>query len=166
MNLADHPLLSSFTGRPAILDSNLLLLDWCAGFDDTLIRSFKRLSSFERLDAVLLSEVMKLFPSVWTTPHILTEVSNLTTSLPSWRKDDWCRFYSEKVRLLPEIYAPSSEIVSDLSAIRFGLTDTALVRLAATHVVLTIDWPLSNLLESRKLLVINFTHLREAFLLS
>jgi hypothetical protein len=40
------------------------------------------------------------------------------------------------------------------------------VRLAAIHVVLTIDWPLTNLLESRGLAVINFTHLREAFLLS
>jgi hypothetical protein len=41
-----------------------------------------------------------------------------------------------------------------------GLTDAALGELATTHVVLTIDFPLSNSLEVRGLNVINFMHLR------
>jgi hypothetical protein len=46
------------------------------------------------------------------------------------------------------------------SAIFLGLTDAALCMLASTHVILTVDFPLSNLLESRKLNVLNFNHLR------
>ena len=41
-----------------------------------------------------------------------------------------------------------------------GLTDAGLALLASTHVILTIDFPLSNALESQGLSVINFTHLR------
>jgi hypothetical protein len=45
-----------------------------------------------------------------------------------------------------------------------GLTDAALAALATSHVILTIDFPLSNSLESRGLNVINFTHLRSLWL--
>ena len=166
MNLAEHPLLSSYVGKPAILDANLLLLLWCSGFDGSLIHSFKRLNSFEPEDAFLLTETLKTFRSLWTTPHVLTEVSNLANSLPAWTKDSWFEFFAKQINLITEIYAPAPEIASDSRAIRFGITDAALTRLASTHVVLTIDWPLTNLLESRGLWVINFNHLREAFLLS
>ncbi len=162
MNLRDLPLVRPHLRKPAILDSNLLLLNWCASFDETLVGSFKRLSGFSADDVPLLSEVLELFSSVSTTPHVLTEVSNLTNSLPGWVKDDWFEFFAEKVRLIPEDYLPSSEIASDVVAIRFGLTDAALTRLAASYVILTIDWPLTNSLESRGLSVINFNHVREA----
>jgi len=33
MRLADNPQLKPHIGKPAILDSNLLLLQWCASFD-------------------------------------------------------------------------------------------------------------------------------------
>jgi hypothetical protein len=45
-----------------------------------------------------------------------------------------------------------------------GLTDASLAGLAKTHVILTIDFPLSNSLESQGLSVINFTHLRSLWL--
>ena len=162
MNLSEHPLLASHSGKPAILDANLLILDWCMKFDTSLVRTFKRLNSFEVGDFQLLSETLKVFRSFWTTPHVLTEVSNLTNSLPYWTKESWYKFFARQINLIPEIYSPASEIASDSVAIRFGITDAALARLSATHVVLTIEWPLTNLLESRKLPVINFNHLRKA----
>jgi hypothetical protein len=162
----NHPLLKPYLGRPAILDSNLLLLQWCASYDRELIGSFKRLSYFQIEDIQLLSETLKVFKTVRTTPHVLTEVSNLANSLPAWRKDLWSQFFAEQITLTPEIYTASAEVASDVAAIRFGITDAALTQLASDHVILTIDWPLANILESRGLSVINFTHLREAFLYS
>lgn len=162
MKLAEHPLLKVHLGKSAILDSNLLLLDWCCRFDPFLIRSFKRLNSFEPGDVILLSETLRLFSAQCTTPHILTEVSNLANSLPAWMKDRWFEFFSTQIGLISESYEPSSRLVSDPVAIRFGLTDAALANLAATHVILTMDWPLSGLLESRNLPVLNFNRLREA----
>jgi hypothetical protein len=161
MKLREHPLLEPHLGKSVTLDSNLLLLDWCCSFDPALLNSFNRLNNFAPRDAMLLSEVLKLFPGQWTTPHILTEVSNLANSLPGWIKDNWFEFFSKQIRLLPESYGPSSKLASDPIAIRFGLTDAALARLASTHFVLTADWPLSGLLESRHLPVLNFNYIRE-----
>lgn len=166
MRLSDHPFLSRYRGKPVILDSNLLILCWCAKFDPGLINSFKRLNSFQIQDIELLSETLKVFSEIRTTPHILTEVSNLTSQLPAWVKDGWYAFFAAQIGLISETYEASTEISSDPVAIRFGLTDAAILHLAGTHVVLTIDWPLANLLESRHLPVINFTHLREAQLFS
>lgn len=161
MKLAEHPLVKPHLGKSAILDSNLLLLAWCCKFDPSLHSTFKRLNSFESGDLFLLSETLSLFSTMWTTPHVLTEVSNLANSLPSWVRDRWCEFFSRQILLIREAYEPSSELASDPIAFRFGLTDTALTRLASTHVILTTDWPLTGLLESRKLPVVNFNRLRE-----
>ena len=163
MRMSEHPLLAAFVGKPLVLDSNLLILRWCMQVNPSLIRSFKRLSSFQPVDAEGLEATLEVFSSVKTTPHVLTEISNLANQLPEWIKDDWTRNYVHQVKLVDEIYTPSSEVVSD-PIIRLGLTDAALVSLASSHVILTVDFPLSNYLSSRSLNGINFTHLRSIWL--
>jgi hypothetical protein len=159
MRLADNPLLKPHIGKAAILDSNLLLLHWCAEFDPSLVTSFKRLNSFQIEDVELLAESLKLFSVLRTTPHVLTEVSNLANSLPQWIKDDWSEYLSGQIEIIPEEWTPAATIVKG-DFMWLGLTDAALAALATTHVILTIDFPLSNSLQSRGLNVINFTHLR------
>jgi hypothetical protein len=163
MKAADNPLLKPFIGKPAILDSNLLLLHWCTSFDRELVNSFKRLNSFQIEDIELLDEALTIFSVLRTTPHVLTEVSNLANSLPKWMKDDWSEHFSSQIQVVPEEWIPASTIAMG-DFMWLGLTDAALVELATTHVILTIDFPLSNLLESRGMNVINFTHLRSLWL--
>jgi hypothetical protein len=159
MKAADNPLLKPYIGRPAILDSNLLLLLWCASFDRELVSTFKRLNSFQVEDIDLLSETLKVFSAVRTTPHVLTEVSNLANSLPKWIKVDWSEHFSRQIQVIPEEWTSAAKIASG-DFMWLGLTDAALAALASTHVILTIDFPLSNSLETQGLKVINFTHLR------
>jgi hypothetical protein len=163
MRVADSPLLKSYAGKPAILDSNLLLLQWCASFDKELVSNFKRLNCFQSEDIELLSETLKLFSTVRTTPHVLTEVSNLANSLPKWIKEDWAEHFSRQIQVIPEEWTSAATIATG-EFMWLGLTDAALATLATTHVILTIDFPLSNSLESRGLNVINFTHLRSLWL--
>jgi hypothetical protein len=163
MRLSDHPLLKPHLGKPAILDSNLLLFNWCAGFNPHLVTNFKRLNSFQMEDIDLLSETLKLFPVLRTTPHVLTEVSNLASQLPSWIKDDWSEYFSMQIQVIPEEWTPAATIATG-DFMWLGLTDAALASLADTHVILTLDFPLSNSLESQGLNVINFTHLRSLWL--
>jgi hypothetical protein len=163
MKVADSPQLQRFIGKPAILDSNLLLLLWCCNFNKELIHNFKRLNSFQNEDIELLAETLKLFPDLKTTPHVLTEVSNLANSLPSWMKEDWSTHFSKQVQLISEEWTPAVTIARG-GFMRLGLTDAALATLAEAHVILTLDFPLSNSLESRGLNVINFTHLRSLWL--
>jgi len=146
-------------GKAAILDSNLLLLYWCAEFDPTLVKRFKRLNSFGETDFELLSETLKVFSELRTTPHVLTEVSNLANSLPGHLKDDWSEHFANRVRLIPEEWTSATTIVAS-PLIWLGLTDAALATLATMHVILTIDFALSNALASQGLNVINFNYLR------
>jgi hypothetical protein len=163
MKAADNPLLKQHIGRPAILDSNMLLLYWCASFDPGLVSTFKRLNSFQDEDIELLLETLKVFSAIRTTPHVLTEVSNLANSLPKWRKQDWSEYFSRQIEIIAEEWIPAHSIATDPLMV-LGLTDAGLAALASTHVILTIDFPLSNSLESRGLNVINFTHLRSLWL--
>ena len=163
MKLADNPLLKPYVGKPAILDANVLLLYWCASFDPELVRTFKRLNSFQAEDIELLAETLKLFSAIRTTPHVLTEVSNLANSLPQWRKEDWSEHFSRQIEVIPEKWVSAQSIAANPLMV-LGLTDAGLATLASTHVILTIDFPLSNSLASRKLNVINFTHLRSLWL--
>ncbi|MGH9344111.1 MAG: hypothetical protein ACRD19_10155 [Terriglobia bacterium] len=163
MKVANSPLLKPYTGKPAILDSNLLLLRWCASFDRNLVGNFKRLNAFQVEDVELLSETLKTFSAVKTTPHVLTEVSNLANHLPRWIKDDWAEHFSKQIQIIPEESISSASIAAG-DYMWLGLTDAALVALAKTHVILTIDFPLSNSLEPQGLNVINFTNLRSLWL--
>lgn len=163
MNLAENPLLKPYVGKPAILDANILLLLWCTTFDPGLIHTFKRLNSFEAEDIEILTETLNIFSVVRTTPHVLTEVSNLANGLPGWRKSNWSAHFSRQIEVISEEWVPAKEIASSPMLV-FGLTDATLASLASTHVVLTLDFPLSNSLESQGLNVINFTHLRSLWL--
>jgi hypothetical protein len=160
MKLSEHSLVQPYLGRCVVLDTNVLLLHLLCTLDFSLLASFKRLGMFEAYDYLLLSELLKLFPARYTTPHVLTEVSNLANSLPGWRKSSWTELFSQHIQLIPELFEDSSLIASDASAIRFGLTDAALVSLAKTHLVITVDWPLTGFLESRNLAVLNLQHLK------
>jgi hypothetical protein len=161
MKRAGNPLLRRFRGKPVILDANVLLLYWCSSFDSGLVSTFKRLNSFSGKDIELLHRTLKFFPTISTTPHVLTEVSNLANALPQWRKEDWANHFARQVDVVEEKWVSAQAIVQT-PAIFLGLTDAALCALASTHVILTIDFPLSNFLESKKLNVVNFTHLRES----
>ena len=160
MKKAVNPLLTQYRGKPVILDTNVLLLYWCASFDPQLIHTFKRLNSFLVEDIELLHQTLEQFPAISTTPHVLTEVSNLANALPQWRKADWTRHFARQIDVVEEKCISARTIVKT-QAIFLGLTDAALCELASNHVILTIDFPLSNYLETKKLNVVNFNHLRE-----
>jgi hypothetical protein len=163
MKLADNPLLKPYAGKPVILDANILLLHWCASFDRELVRTFKRLNTFQDEDIDLLEETLKQFSVLRTTPHVLTEVSNLANALPLWRKEDWAAHFSREIEVIPEQWIPAQSVCANLQ-MDLGLTDAVLSELASTHVILTMDWPLTNRLESQGLNVVNFTRLRGLWL--
>jgi len=166
MSPQNHPALVPFLGWPVVLDSNLLLLHWCASFDPSLVKTFKRLNAFGPSDTFILGETLAALGELRTTPHVLTEVSNLANALPSWRKPAWSLHISHGVALIPEFYEPASTIMTDPGSVEFGLTDAALTRLASNYLILTIDWRLASLLNSRGLAGINFKHLRAGGILA
>jgi hypothetical protein len=160
MKLVDHPLLNRYSGKPAVLDSNLLLFRSCSEPDPTLAARFKRLNTLQRADAEILSETLSVFSQIRTTPHALTEVSNPANQLPSWIKEEWSRQFANQISLVAGDWIPAATIASN-EFIGLGLTEPALAQVAST---LTLGSPLNNSRESRGLNVINFAHLRSLWL--
>lgn len=162
MTVVSHPLLDRFLRWPVVLDSNLLLLHWCSTFDPMLLRNYKRLSQFEPNDILTLNDALGLMGQLATTPHVLTEVSNLANSLPSWQKRAWGAHFANAIKVISENYQPASELLKDEVVNEFGITDAALANLAADHVILTTDGRLVAFLQARKLAAVDFNHLRHA----
>lgn len=160
MTRAPSPLVARYRGKLAILDTNLLLLHWCASFEPALIGTFKRLNTFTVGDVTTLQSLLESFSVLCTTPHVLTEVSNLANSLKLRDKRDWASHLSEQIETVAEEWISAKEIATE-PMFHLGITDACLCRLASKYVILTIDFPLSNYLETKKLNVINFNHLRE-----
>lgn len=147
-----------------LLDTNLLLLLFIGGKDTSLIGKAKTLSAYTEEDDELLREFASInrFTGLLTTPHIITEVSNLLGK----ERDDIRRVGRDAV---VEFLASCSERV-DSSAkpaskpefSRLGITDMAIALAASETVfVLTADLPLYLHCSSSGLNVANFNHVRQ-----
>jgi hypothetical protein len=82
-----------------------------------------------------------------TTPHILTEVSNLLGQAPDLLKREYYNAFVRATELFEEKHIPAVQILSRAGTASFGLTDLGILELARTeHRVVTADGPLANYL--------------------
>lgn len=148
-----------------LLDTNLLLLLFIGGKDTSLINKAKTLSAYTEEDYELLQEFTSLnrFTGLLTTPHIITEVSNLLGK----ERDDIQRIGREAVveylAKCNERSDSSAELTSRPEFNRLGITDVAIAAAAvnATVLVLTADLPLYLHCARSGLNVANFNHVRQ-----
>lgn len=150
-----------------LIDSNLLLLLIMGSFNRSLIGTFKRLAMFTKEDFSFLQMLVAQCKTIIVTPHILTEFSNLANSLPHRQKEEWSIFFREWiVKALEERQIGAVEIAASNAFLYFGITDAAMFHASTEVSVLTIDARLAAYLQSQDRNVINFNHLRQAWLFS
>jgi rRNA-processing protein FCF1 len=150
-------------GRGVLLDANVLLLFIIGVFDRGQVASFKRTRAYTRQDWDRLNELLKFFPVRATLPNVLTEVSNLaSTILSSARGRDFAAAMLSQIRALRERYLNSQRAAESDAFARLGLTDAALLELARArkYVLLTDDLDLAVTTARQGINVINFTNLR------
>src|SRR5207253_286961 len=121
---------------------------------------FKRTQTFDEQDYDILVDLLANFGSIHTTPHVLTEVSNLSRSLPIRKIEDFAPSFIQSIHNLPEHHAVATEVVLHNTFPRFGLSDAYLAVLASEYLLLTDDLRLSNWIAANGVEVINFNHLR------
>ena len=125
--------------NPALLlDSNLLLLLLIGSLDRDLVRNFKRTSSFSDSDFDLLQDIVVRSGGIITTPHVLTEVSNLANSLRDDLKPSFSQIFKVSIAHFEERFTAATELSQD-PLFRFGMTDTSLHHAANDAIVLTED---------------------------
>jgi len=147
--------------KSLLIDSNLLLLLFVGLCDRARIAKFKRTAQFTGEDFERLEDFVGQFKEIVTTPSILTEVSNLLGQLPDELRSSFHEQFALDLKELHEHYTPSRELGGEKSFARFGLTDTAILRVATSKcLVLTDDLRLAHYLRNLDVDVVNFNHLR------
>jgi hypothetical protein len=72
-------LIVKYRGQGVLVDTNLLVLYLVGLVNIERIRTFKRTSSFEKDDFLLLARLLDHFgPPLISTPHVLSQISDLT----------------------------------------------------------------------------------------
>lgn len=130
-------------------------------FDPARIRTFKRTRKYLEDDYHVLERFVAYFDKIVTTPHVLTEVSNLSTSLSEGLRERYFRGFRDGVAVLAEVFEPAAKVCGCGAFDKIGLTDSAIALISRQRLlVLTDDWHLGNRLQSMGIDAINYNHLR------
>ena len=162
MKEVDIPtLIRKHASGGVLIDANLLLLYVVGKYDPQRIGRFKRTRQFSVEDFQRLGRFLYPFHRRFTTPCILTEVSNLASQLAEPGRSQCLRMLAREIALLDERYKPSSELAADELFADIGLTDCSIRHAAnANLLVLTDDYKLANRFLWLDLAAVNFTPLR------
>lgn len=160
--MSDDDLLSRHRHKGALIDANVLLVYPVGKLDPRRLASFDHTAQYAG-SYPLIARLVAWFSVLYTTPNILTELSNLGGKLGE-------RFYPalQKLVLLPdesykEHYCRSADAVRTTVYSRLGLTDSAIHTIAEQGVlIVTADGPLYRSLIERNLDAININHLIQA----
>ena len=151
--------LQPHAAKLLLVDANLLVLLIVGSHDRTLISKFKRTKEFTADDFDCVQEVCEYFTcrsGVLTTPHILTEVSNLLGNNPYFRG-----ILARFVLQVEEVWIKARSLVESAEFATMGLADVGILHLVGNnHLVFTTDWELSSQLDSSGASVLNYNHLR------
>ncbi|MCY7376044.1 MAG: hypothetical protein LH472_08750 [Pyrinomonadaceae bacterium] len=162
MNGYYQKLLQNYAQKGLLVDTNILLLWIIGSVDRNFIEKFKRTADrFTAADFDLIHQILGQFQIKVTTTSILTEVSNLMGQLKGKYKEDYFSAFAKVITLVDENLVKSSEICILPEFNKFGLTDSAITKIARdNYLVLTDDLPLYHYLSNLKIDVINFNHIR------
>ena len=157
-----NTLFRRYVRRGLLIDSNILLLLLVGSFDISNIKKFNRTRQFAEEDYGLLMRMIDPFDRVYTTPNILTEVSNLAGHFSHNLRFEFFSHFGRSLIKFDEQYVECINISSDPNFPKFGLTDSIIAYCARDMgiLVLTDDFPLFNYLNSQGLDAINFNHIR------
>ncbi len=126
-------------GRKAVLlDANLLLLLVIGTMDRDTVATLKRTQSFTLSDLDALLEMLANIGTTITTPHILTEVSNLANALREDQKRDFASAFRGVIQRLDERWTPAVTLAAD-SLFHFGIADIAAMAESRSALLVTED---------------------------
>lgn len=148
-------LLTKYRQKGILIDTNLLLLFVVGSLDPGLIPKVSRTANYSVQDFQIVTKVIDFFDIKITTPHILTEVSNLID------RNEIQGALRTFVSIVVERFVESSKVITHNMFSAFGLTDVAILDISKdNYLVLTNDGPLIGLLKNNGVDVVNLDILR------
>lgn len=150
-----------------VVDTNLFLVYLVGCADSRLLSKFKRTNSYNEQDFESLLSALNNFTTIVTTPHVLTEVTDLLDNFNQQYDNVFFLLLEKLLGVIEEKTEPSIKLIQDKPQrfYKFGLCDSALAVLAQdNYLVLTDDFKLYGYLESQSLPAVNFNHIRFGYL--
>jgi hypothetical protein len=159
-------LLNRYRQKGILIDANLLLFYLVGTYNKTWIRDgrYNKLSKYTVEDYNILTRLKSLFKITVTTPHVLTEVSNLAGDLPESVRIACLKEFCNVLADFEEFPIPSFAAAQEAVFPFLGLTDAVLTQLSAQYLVISDDSRLIARLNSGGLEGLNFNHLRQYLL--
>jgi hypothetical protein len=147
---------------PIVIDTNLLVLLVVGLTNISYIEKHKRLSSFDKVDFSIATNLIDNFSNFVFTPNVISETSNLIRYLNSPIKEQVSDMFSTMICRSPEIYIESCRASRRPEYRRLGVTDSVLLELLEQGGTLfTDDLDLFLAAQSAGFEAINYNHLRE-----
>jgi hypothetical protein len=143
--MAEYPdtLFQAYRLKGVLIDTNLMVLFAIGSYSLDRVGTFKRTTRYTRADYVLIMKIIAYFERRVTTPHILSEVDNLTRQLPEGEHEALSRVMAPLVSSLFEIYIASDEAIRGANYPGLGLVDCVTALAARDALVITDDFRLS-----------------------
>jgi len=157
-------LLDEYRGQSLLLDANLLLVLIVGLSDPLLVAKHKKTKGeYNPEDLVLLVDLVHFFASSVTTPHLLTEVSNLLGQSPAGLKKSLFDRFGGVIEAFTEHTIPSKVIAIQNHFAIFGLTDLGILEIASREkcLVVTDDSGFVNYLHQKQIDAFEFRLLRK-----
>jgi hypothetical protein len=127
-------LIRKYRKKGILSDTNILLLYLVGTFDQRIVPTFSRTSNFTEDDFVILLKLLALFEVKLTTPHILTEVSNLFGNRHKLHYS--LRAY---IKIVRERFTAGAILGRNENFVEFGITDTAILDLSKDSCLVLTD---------------------------
>jgi hypothetical protein len=154
-------LIDKHRAKGVLVDTNLLVLFLVGTVNRQRIANFKRTGDFTIEDYELLVHLIGWFGKLIATPHVLSQVSDLTDLAGKELVASRALFKRLVIEEIEETYDVSRSLVADSCFDRFGLTDAAIATVCSRGVLaLTTDLGLYLMLQERKIDALNFNHIR------
>ena len=152
-------LIERYRARGLVIDANLLPLLVVGMTNPSRVERFSRTQMYSLADFGLVAGFASQFQKVITTPHVLTEVSNLANL-----KEPELGKLRSRLRMIVEQGDEIRETASNLMQSRvytsLGLGDAAVANAANQRLLLTDDLDLYCTVRAQGGDAVNFNHIR------
>lgn len=144
-----------------LLDTNVLVL-WIAGsLQPNLIGQHRRLRDYDEDDFAIVDALARQSQNHISTPHILTETSNLLGAGPQQMVVGGGEALTDYIGALDEIFTPAQTIAAQPEMLALGLADAAVYHLGMSDTqIVSMDFHLCNRLMQKGVSAINPRHFR------
>jgi hypothetical protein len=160
--LASLPeLVIRYRNKGILVDTNLFVIFLVGTYDRRQLANCRATKAFRIADFDVLSTFLNKFARLVTTPHILTEVSNLAGKMPESQHGGFRKFFARVIEAVTEEPLAALAISRDENFPLLGITDTAIGLVSpGKYLVLTDELNLYGSLGKRGIDVVNFNHIR------